>query len=67
MKSWYSSKTIWLAVIQAVLGILAAIRVENPSLFDVGVFLILKSVLDIGLRLLTTCEIGSRDQIDAVL
>lgn len=51
MKQWYLSKTIWLAVLQGVIGVVVAIGTQIP---DVGWWMIAKSVLDILLRAITT-------------
>ena len=53
MKKWYLSKTIWLAILQGIAGVLAAYGSENPDIYSIGYILIAKSILDIGLRFLT--------------
>lgn len=53
MKHWYKSKTIWLAVSQAMIGILAVVSTEYPELQLAGTVAILKSVIDILLRIET--------------
>ena len=55
-KSWWLSKTIWLAVAQAVLGILVALQAQ-PEFVTAGWVITLKSVLDVFLRLGTIKEI----------
>lgn len=49
-KKWYESKTIWLAVAQAIAGILTAVYAENPALGAAGIGASVKSLLDIYLR-----------------
>ena len=57
MKKWWQSKTIWIAALQAVAGILIAVLNENPALQSVGVIALMKSLVDISLRLVTEKEI----------
>jgi len=52
MKSLLSSRTIWLAIIQAIGSVVLVILTEVPSL--VGYVGILKSILDILLRVNTS-------------
>lgn len=54
IKEWYKSRTIWVAILQAVLGITLAFGVEYPEINTVGGVLVLKSVLDMVLRYITT-------------
>lgn len=49
-KKWYLSKTIWLAVLQAILGVFVAIGTEIPT---VGWIMVVKSVIDVLIRSLT--------------
>ena len=51
MKNIISSRTFWLAVAQAVVGGVAVIDKVHPT---VGIILIVKSVIDVILRYLTT-------------
>ena len=51
MKPWYTSKTVWVAVAQAVVGILAAVAAADPNLRVAGVVAVIKSISDILLRL----------------
>lgn len=51
IKDWYKSKTVWVAVLQAVAGIVVAFVAEYP---EVGGILVLKSSLDILLRVITS-------------
>lgn len=57
MKPWYKSKTIWLAILQAISGVLLAFFQTNPTIGEVGWFVMTKSVLDVGIRLLTQVPI----------
>jgi purine-cytosine permease-like protein len=50
---WWKSKTLWIAVAQAVAGIIAVVISENPELQYVGVLVTVKSVLDFYLRYTT--------------
>lgn len=54
MKSIYKSKTFWLAVGQAVIGIIIVLQEVYPS---VGALVLLKSGLDILLRVGTHQEV----------
>jgi len=53
-KKIWESKTVWLAVLQAVASILAVIFSENPTLMAVGWLGTLKSVVDIMVRVFLT-------------
>lgn len=53
MKSLFKSKTFWVAILQAVGGLLAATH-PDPTVKLAGGALVAKSAVDIGLRLLTT-------------
>ena len=50
MKKMWFSKTFWLAVIQAVVGVVAYLETQYPG---VGLILVGKSVVDILLRYMT--------------
>ena len=50
MKNWFNSRTVWLAVIQFVIGGLVVIQAQYPEL---GFIVMVKSVLDMLLRILT--------------
>jgi len=54
-KSILASKTVWLAVIQAISGIAVAVLTQQGML---GGVLVVKSVVDIILRLITTDPIA---------
>ena len=49
-KYWYQSKTIWLAILEGVGGIVTILTTELP---EVGGLLILKALIEIGLRFVT--------------
>ncbi len=53
MKSFFSSKTIWLAILQGVLGIIVAVQTDPSINVDLGRLLIAKSALDIVIRMFT--------------
>lgn len=53
-KSIFTSKTFLLAVLQAAGGITAALMSADPNVKAVGGMAIAKSVIDVGLRLLTS-------------
>lgn len=57
MKSLLQSKTFWIAVIQAVAGIVVVFSTSYP---EIGGLILAKSVLDVLLRVATTTEIGVR-------
>lgn len=54
MKHLLKSKTFWVATLQGVIGIIAVVQLEMPEL---GTVAIIKSILDIGLRILTKEEV----------
>ena len=54
IKSIFSSKVFWLAIAQAVAGILTIALAQDPALTTVGWVMNAKSVLDIILRFTTT-------------
>jgi len=51
MKKWYLSKTMILAIAQAISGLLVAVGTEYP---EAGGILLAKSAVDVVLRVLTT-------------
>lgn len=51
MKKWYQSKTIWLAILQGIFGVVIAL--QNEAMISVGVALVIKSFLDGILRAIT--------------
>ena len=52
-KKVWQSKTVWVAVVTGVVGVLTVIGNENPEFKLVGVIAILKAVLDFAMRLRT--------------
>lgn len=52
-KSIFSSRTFWLAVLQAVVGGAAAALHPDPTVKTVGGAAVVKSIVDVGLRLAT--------------
>ena len=60
MKKRYESKSLWIAVAQGVAGILAVIYTQYPEL---GGVMIVKSMLDIYIRTITTQPIVSEEQM----
>lgn len=59
MKSIFQSRTFWLAVLQAIVGILVVFMSAYP---EVGQLLVAKSVIDVILRVVTTTRISSTDE-----
>ena len=53
-KALLRSRTVWLAVIQGLAGVFVAIASVDPSLKTGGVVLVLKSIIDILVRVETT-------------
>lgn len=58
MKSIFKSRTFWVAVAQGVVGVLLVIQSSAPELDSFGYLALLKSVLDILLRLDTDAPVG---------
>ena len=54
MKSLLQSKTFWVAVLQALVGIVAIFATTYPT---VGSLLIVKSIIDVILRVVTTTPV----------
>lgn len=50
MKKWYESKTLWIAVMQGVIGVVVVLETQYPS---IGAVAVAKSILDIALRTIT--------------
>lgn len=57
-KVWYQSKTVWLAILQGIVGILTAVLASDPALKGAGVIATVKSLLDIFIRSETTATIA---------
>lgn len=53
-KKWYQSRTIVLAILTGISGIVLAFEAEFP---EVGLILVFKSIIDVALRLVTSEEI----------
>ena len=56
-KVWWKSKTIWIAIAQAVAGILFAYYYPNPTTEMAGWGVVIKSILDIYVRMRTASMI----------
>ena len=52
-KSIFTSKTFLLALAHAIFGVLATTLASDPNINTLGWMALLKSVVDIGLRLMT--------------
>lgn len=52
-KNWWESRTLWLAIGQAVAGVLLVVFSENQGVVDIGWVSIVKSFLDGYLRVTT--------------
>jgi hypothetical protein len=59
MKSIWRSKTVWVAIAQAVGGVAVAVLTEMDMM---GAVLVVKSVVDIILRLITTQAIAGYEE-----
>lgn len=55
MKNVLKSKTVWIAVLQGIAGVVVVLQTQYPEL---GYVAIGKSLVDIGLRFLTTQSVG---------
>ena len=55
-KSWYESRTLWLAVAQGVAGVLVALFSVNPTLETIGWIAAVKSIVDGYLRITTKIQ-----------
>ena len=53
-KSWYQSRTMWLAILQGVIGIFMAVYNANPAFSSVGWVMVVKSFIDGYIRLTAT-------------
>lgn len=56
-KSWFESRTVWIAIAQGVAGVLTAIYAVDPTLKVTGFGAFIKSVLDLYIRLKTVKQI----------
>lgn len=59
MKSLFESKTFWLALGQAAIGVIAIFATTYPDAHWAGSLLLVKSIIDVWLRTQTTTSIGS--------
>lgn len=50
MKQWYQSRTIWVAIGQAVVAVITAYLATNPTIQVAGYLVMFKSIIDILLR-----------------
>jgi hypothetical protein len=57
LKRWYQSRTIRIAIVQAIIGIFTAILATYPELQAVGIVAIAKSIIDILLRYVSNAPI----------
>lgn len=57
-KALIESKTFWIAVAQAILGVIAVFQSAYPELQGVGAIAILKSLLDVFLRAGTDVKVS---------
>lgn len=57
IKRWYQSRTIRIAIVQALIGVFAAFISSYPEIQAVGVVAIVKSFLDIALRYVSNTPI----------
>ena len=53
-KSIFHSKTVWIAVLQGVIGVVVVLSTQLPELGWIAIF---KSVLDFALRYVTTTAV----------
>lgn len=53
-KKWYESKTVWLGVITAIVGIFSFLESQYP---DMGIFVTLSGVVGIIFRVFTSTSI----------
>ncbi len=54
MKPWYQSWTVWVAFIQGIGGVIAAVLVADPTIRTAGILAAIKAAIDLVLRLKTT-------------
>lgn len=57
MKSFWKSKTVWLAILQCATAVIVILTTQYPELQTMSGVLILKSIVDIFLRTITTQKI----------
>ncbi len=54
IKSIWESKTFWLAVVQAIAGVIVVFQTHFP---EVGFLVMVKSIIDVVLRLVSTSQV----------
>lgn len=54
MKNPFLSKTVWVAIVQGLVGVLTALMANDPTIQTIGGVLLAKSALDLVIRILTT-------------
>jgi len=55
MKHWYQSRTIWVAILQATAGIIAAFITQHP---EIAYLVTSKSIIDVLIRVFTEVKMG---------
>ena len=53
-KPWYTSKVIWLAILQAIAGLVVVFETQYGA---IGAVVVVKSFVDVALRLITVLPI----------
>lgn len=53
-KKWYASKTLWVAILTGIIGVLVALETQYPA---VGWIITGKAVIDFLLRMVTTSSL----------
>ena len=56
-KNLLSSRTFWLAIVQGIAVVLAAIYSVDPAVASIGWLAIVKSVVDVALRMITATPV----------
>lgn len=56
-KDWYKSRTLRLAILQGLAGVVTALMVTDPTLQGVGMLAIIKSIIDVSIRFTSKGEI----------
>ncbi len=57
VKPWYQSRTVGIAILQGIAGVMAAIFAVDPTIQTIGFIAVGKSVIDFMLRASTSKEI----------
>lgn len=58
-KSIFKSKVFWIAVVQGIIGVLVVMETNMP---EIGWIAIVKSVLDMGMRMITTAPVALKGE-----